>query len=216
MTRPDWDTYFFQVAATVATRATCPRASIGAVLVKDKRILSTGYNGPPSGEPHCPTTPEHMALAHCLASRHAERNALRNATVQPFGATMYVVGARVVCPNCRDAMQLCGVEYRYRPAVETLDSLAQAIRTWQAATFPHATAGSVTEHLRREAEELAAAPLSPEEIADIFHLLVAAAEVNRYDLVEIVTRKFAINRERTWMPPDQMGVSEHVREAVRP
>jgi dCMP deaminase len=214
VSRPSWDDYFFQVAATVATRATCPRASIGAVLVRDKKILSTGYNGPAAGLPHCPTTPEHLNLAHCLASLHAEKNALTNATVQTFGATMYVVGPRVVCPDCRDAMQLCGVSYRYRPTVHTLDALATAIRAWQAVTFPHATPGSVTEHLRREAEELAAAPFSPEEIADIFHLLIAAAEVNRYDLVEIVARKFAINRSRTWMPPDSKGVVEHVREPV--
>jgi dCMP deaminase len=107
--RPSWDAYFFDLAAKVAGRATCPRAKIGAVLVKQKRIIGTGYNGVPSGEPHCPNTPEHLALDHCADAVHAERNALANALVPAFDATLYVVGPRPVCPNCRDALRLCGV-----------------------------------------------------------------------------------------------------------
>lgn len=212
--RPSWDDYFFRIAAEVATRATCPRASIGAVLVRDKRILSTGYNGPASGAPHCPNDAEHLALAHCRESLHAERNALSNATVQTFGATMYVVGPRAVCPDCHDAMRLCGVTYRWRSSVPSLDRLAASIRAWQARTFPFATPVSVTEHLRREAEELAGDPSNPEEIADVFHLLVAAAEANDYDLVQLIASKFAVNLTRQWQAPDAAGVVEHVREAA--
>lgn len=51
--RPSWDEYFLQVADLVAKRATCLRRRVGAVLVKDKKILSTGYNGSPSGLEHC-------------------------------------------------------------------------------------------------------------------------------------------------------------------
>lgn len=214
MSRPDWDDYFFQIAATVATRATCPRASIGAVLVKDKKILSTGYNGPVSGAPHCPETPEHMALAHCLASKHAERNALKNATVQLYGATMYVVGARVICPDCRDAMAMCGVEYRYRPSVLTLDTLAQDIWGWARETFPQSTAESWSRHLLKEAHELAAEPTNGEEMADVFHLLVSAARVAGVDLASEVARKLTINRNRTWGKPDAHGVVEHIREVA--
>ncbi|MFW5863097.1 MAG: deoxycytidylate deaminase [Spirochaetota bacterium] len=54
--RPSWDDYFMTIAEDVATRATCIRRKVGAVLVKDKRILSTGYNGVPTGITHC--TPE--------------------------------------------------------------------------------------------------------------------------------------------------------------
>lgn len=212
MSRPDWDSYFFQVAATVATRATCPRASVGAVLAKDKKILSTGYNGPASGQPHCPTTPEHMALPHCLASLHAERNALTNATVQTYGATMYVVGPRVVCPDCRDAMQLCGVEYRYRPSVLTLDSITREVNDWQAVTFPRATPESVVEHLRREVvDELVPKPRDPMEVADVYFLLVGLAYELGVDLKQIVADKLAVNRARTWGQPDAHGVVEHVR-----
>ena len=49
MQRPDWDTYFARITMDVATRSTCLRRSVGALIVKDKRILATGYNGAPSG-----------------------------------------------------------------------------------------------------------------------------------------------------------------------
>ena len=51
--RPDWDTYFLRITKLVATRSTCLRRNVGAVLVKDNRILSTGYNGAPEGLVHC-------------------------------------------------------------------------------------------------------------------------------------------------------------------
>lgn len=51
--RPDWDEYFLRIAEFVSERSTCLRRRVGAVLVKEKRILSTGYNGAPSGVPHC-------------------------------------------------------------------------------------------------------------------------------------------------------------------
>ncbi|MBU4504627.1 MAG: cytidine/deoxycytidylate deaminase family protein, partial [Proteobacteria bacterium] len=52
-TRPSWETYFMDIARLVAKRSTCRRRAVGAVLIKDKRILSTGYNGAPSGLKHC-------------------------------------------------------------------------------------------------------------------------------------------------------------------
>jgi dCMP deaminase len=51
--RPSWNEYFLEIANLVATRSTCLRRKVGAVLVKDKRILATGYNGAPQGLPHC-------------------------------------------------------------------------------------------------------------------------------------------------------------------
>jgi dCMP deaminase len=51
--RPDWDQYFMEIAHKVATRTTCMRRAVGAVIVKDKRILATGYNGVPQGIEHC-------------------------------------------------------------------------------------------------------------------------------------------------------------------
>lgn len=54
--RPDWDTYFLQIAGLVSRRSTCLRRRVGALIVKDKRILATGYNGAPSGVEHCEKT----------------------------------------------------------------------------------------------------------------------------------------------------------------
>ena len=51
--RPSWDSYFMKIAEDVSTRSTCIRRQVGAVIVKDKRILTTGYNGVPSGISHC-------------------------------------------------------------------------------------------------------------------------------------------------------------------
>jgi dCMP deaminase len=89
-----------QIAHLVATRATCPRRSVGAVLVRDKRILATGYNGAPSGLPHCPELgPTHewptgcLRAGHCIRALHAEQNALLQAAkigVACDGATIYV------------------------------------------------------------------------------------------------------------------------------
>lgn len=221
MSRPDRETFWFGLAAQYATRATCPRASIGAVLVKFDRLISAGFNGAAPGEPHClerdQTRAQHLALRHCEWALHAERNALRNAFIPADGATLYVVGPRPVCPNCRDYLSSRGVnDIHHRYGVGSLDSLARDIRAWQAATFPHATPSSVAEHLRREADELAGAPSNPEEIADIFHLLVAAAEANGYDLVDVVATKFAVNLHRRWQAPDAAGVVEHIRDEVAP
>lgn len=120
---------------------------------------------------------------------------------------------QILCVNCHHAKTFTGScpHADYRKPVGSLDVLARDIRVWQAATFPHATPGSVAEHLRREAEELAGEPTNPEEIADIFHLLVAAAEANGYDLIDVVATKFAINKNRQWRAPDLAGVVEHVR-----
>jgi dCMP deaminase len=51
--RPDWDSYFMEIAKIVSKRSTCKRRNVGALIVKDKRILSTGYNGAPIGLAHC-------------------------------------------------------------------------------------------------------------------------------------------------------------------
>lgn len=53
MDRPSWDAYFIEIANIVAKRSTCTRRQVGALIIKDKRILTTGYNGPPTGLRHC-------------------------------------------------------------------------------------------------------------------------------------------------------------------
>jgi dCMP deaminase len=91
--RPDWDIYFMQIAQVVATRSTCDRAHVGAVLVKDKRILSTGFNGSGIGLPHCDEIGHLMVDGHCVRTVHAEANAIIQAAlhgVSTKGATCYV------------------------------------------------------------------------------------------------------------------------------
>ena len=88
-TRPGWDEYFLQIARTVATRSTCLRRQVGALIVKDRRILATGYNGTPKGIAHC-------SVVGCLREKlkvpsgerhelcrglHAEQNAIIQAAL---------------------------------------------------------------------------------------------------------------------------------------
>jgi dCMP deaminase len=78
--RPSWDEYFTRIAHEVATRSTCPRLAVGAVIVRDKRILTTGYNGSPSGMPHCDDVGCLIRIVDgresCQRTLHAEQNAI--------------------------------------------------------------------------------------------------------------------------------------------
>lgn len=219
MSRPSRDEFWYGQAAHYATRATCPRAQIGAVLVKFDRLIGAGFNGAPEGEPHCletegETLALHMALGHCNRARHAEVNALRNALLPPFGATLYVSGSRPICIACKARLRENGVtDIRDGYDVPNLDALARRIAAWGADTFGASTPESTAEHLRREVDELLEQPTNAEEQADLFHLLIQLARVSGNDLPAAVERKFAINQRRIWAPPDRMGVVEHVREA---
>ena len=78
--RPSWDQYFMRIAHEVATRSTCPRLAVGAVVVRDRRILTTGYNGSPSGMPHCEDVGCLIRVVDgresCQRTLHAEQNAI--------------------------------------------------------------------------------------------------------------------------------------------
>jgi dCMP deaminase len=86
--RPSWDQYFMTITREVAERSTCTRAKVGAVIVRDKNILATGYNGSPAGLPHCldvgclvyrSTTPAGEVEENCFRTIHAEINAIAQA-----------------------------------------------------------------------------------------------------------------------------------------
>jgi dCMP deaminase len=79
--RPGWDEYFMHICRTVATRATCPRASVGCVLVREHRILTTGYNGAPRGVAHCTEVGCTLVSDHCVRATHAEANAVVQAAL---------------------------------------------------------------------------------------------------------------------------------------
>jgi len=74
--RVSWDVYFMRIAAEVATRATCDRKHVGAVIVRDKNILATGYNGSIHGLGHCDEEGHMMEEGHCVRTIHAEANAV--------------------------------------------------------------------------------------------------------------------------------------------
>ena len=72
MVRPTWDNYFMEIAQQVSKRSTCDRKSVGAVIVRDKVILSTGYNGSMRGIKHCDEIGHLMENDHCVRTVHAE------------------------------------------------------------------------------------------------------------------------------------------------
>ena len=94
--RVDWHTYFMNIARQVATRSTCPRKHVGAVIVRDRTILSTGYNGSIRGMPHCSDVGCLMEDGHCVATVHAEANAIIQAAkngVAIEGASIYTTAS---------------------------------------------------------------------------------------------------------------------------
>lgn len=91
--RPTTDEYFVAIAKVVATRATCDRRHVGAVIVRDRNILASGYNGAPRGLPHCDDAGHEMVDGHCVRAVHAEANAIIQAArhgVKIDGATIYI------------------------------------------------------------------------------------------------------------------------------
>jgi dCMP deaminase len=116
--RPSWDEYFMTIAEQVATRSTCMRRQIGAVIVKDKRILSTGYNGAPSGLSHCDVVgclreqlhiPSGEKTELCRAI-HAEQNAVVQAArygIPIEGATIYTTTQP--CVQCAKILMNAGI-----------------------------------------------------------------------------------------------------------
>ena len=108
--RPGWDEYFMQIARTVATRATCPRLSVGAVLVREHRILTTGYNGAPRGVAHCTEAGCMLVNDHCMRATHAEANAIVQGAlhgVSLSGSTAYCT--HQPCVNCSKLLISAGV-----------------------------------------------------------------------------------------------------------
>lgn len=116
MIRPTWHEYFLSLAKLVASRSTCPRASVGAIIVRDKRVLATGYNGAPSGEPHCIDAGCLVVDGHCQRAIHAETNAIAQAArfgIPIGGATLYYwdsLGRTQVCVKCLQLIKAAGIK----------------------------------------------------------------------------------------------------------
>lgn len=108
--RLSWDEYFMKIAGIVAERSTCPRKRVGAVIVKDHLILSTGYNGSIRGLEHCDEIGCIVENGHCVATIHAEANAIIQAArhgIAVSEATAYVTASP--CWNCFKLLANAGI-----------------------------------------------------------------------------------------------------------
>ena len=112
--RVDWHTYFMNIARQAATRSTCDRKHVGAVIVRDRTILSTGYNGSIRGLDHCDDVGHMMDNGHCVATVHAEANAIIQAAkngVRIDGADLYTTASP--CWNCFKLIANAGLRTIY-------------------------------------------------------------------------------------------------------
>lgn len=124
MTRPTSPEWLMSIAHVVAQRATCSRRQVGAVLVRDGRILGQGYNGAPPGEPHCIDVGCAMEAGHCIRSLHAEENLIAHCArygIETKGAEVYVTVKP--CYRCDRLMRSAGIEsFVYRDEYRSDDS----------------------------------------------------------------------------------------------
>ncbi len=112
--RLNWAEYFMNIAREVATRSTCDRKHVGAVIVRDKTILSTGYNGSIRGLRHCDEAGHEMENGHCVRTIHAEANAIVQAArngVRIEGAEIYVTASP--CYECFKMIANAGIAAIY-------------------------------------------------------------------------------------------------------
>lgn len=109
--RIDWDQYFMIQAALLASRSTCNRLSVGAVLVRDKRIIAGGYNGSVSGDEHCIDAGCYLQDGHCVRTIHAEMNAILQCAkfgISMDGASLYVTD--FPCLQCTKSLLQAGIK----------------------------------------------------------------------------------------------------------
>lgn len=109
--RPSWDEYFLKVAMLVSERATCPRMHCGCVLVRDRQILSTGYNGSIPGDGHCEDDGCIIVDNHCIRTIHAEMNAVLQCSshgISTHGSVAYITN--MPCTNCAKALITAGIK----------------------------------------------------------------------------------------------------------
>lgn len=109
--RSSWDEYFMDMARAAAKRSTCPRLHVGTVLVRDKQVISTGYNGAVRGAPHCTDVGCIVMQDSCIATVHAEVNAIlsiaKNGNITAY-STAYITHSP--CLNCYKALHQAGVK----------------------------------------------------------------------------------------------------------
>src|SRR5207237_7131250 len=112
--RATWDEYFMGIAHQAATRSTCSRKHVGAVIVRDRTVLSTGYNGSIRGLPHCDDVGCVVEDGHCITTVHAEANAILQAAkngVSIEGSELYTTASP--CWNCFKLIANAGIRKIY-------------------------------------------------------------------------------------------------------
>jgi len=136
--RPSWPEYFMTITAQVAERSTCPRAKVGAVIVRDKNILATGYNGAPAGLPHCSEvgcliydsqTPSGEREENCYRTIHAEINAIAQAAKNGASirdAAIYIT--HTPCIHCLKVLINTGIRHVYYEKEYKLHTLEDILR----------------------------------------------------------------------------------------
>jgi dCMP deaminase len=109
--RPSFDEYFMKIAGVVSERSTCCRKKVGAVIVREKHIVATGYNGSPKGLPHCTEIGCQVENNHCVRTTHAEQNAVIQCAlhgVSSNGATLYSTASP--CLICAKILVNAGIK----------------------------------------------------------------------------------------------------------
>jgi len=136
--RPTWDQYFLTITRQVAERSTCLRARVGAVIVRDKNILATGYNGSPAGLPHCldvgcliyrSTTPAGEVEENCFRCIHAEINAIAQAAKNGAGirdADIYIT--HTPCIHCFKVLINTGIKRIFYEKPYKLHTIEELLR----------------------------------------------------------------------------------------
>ncbi len=112
--RIPWDQYFMLQAVLLSLRSTCTRLSVGAILVRDQRMIAGGYNGSVSGDKHCIDDGCYMVDGHCLRTIHAEMNAVLQCAkfgIPTDGAELYVTD--FPCLQCTKMLLQAGVKIHY-------------------------------------------------------------------------------------------------------
>ncbi len=136
--RLGWHEYFMSVAHLISRRATCTRGHIGAVIVRDHSILSTGYNGAPSGLPHCNETncriyrsthPDGTVEENCVNTIHAEINAIAQAAkhgVSISDSDIYITASP--CIHCLKVLINVGIKTIYYDKPYKIEHIAELLR----------------------------------------------------------------------------------------
>ena len=109
--RPTWDEYFLELAELAATRSSCDRAKVGAVITVDNSCIATGYNGGVAGMDNCCDVGHYLEEGHCIRTVHAEMNAILQSARQghsTMGGTIYVT--HYPCINCMKAIAQAGIK----------------------------------------------------------------------------------------------------------